>query len=435
MSLAREILGEDPEAYFVEKRYEHVKSIVSRVLRGRRTLTLSDLLDRVFLHRILGIPIFLALWWALFRFTFDVSAPLSDIVDILFSRLGDIARESVADPRLASLIADGVCAGLGSVLVFVPPIFFLFFGLAILEDSGYLARAAFVVDRALYKLGLHGRSFIPMLLGFGCNIPAIMATRTIDSEGDRLLTILVSPLMSCSARLPVYVLVGSAVLGAHAAAGVYSMYLLGILLAIAVALLFRRAIPFFRRRRSAFVLELPMYARPTLRSLLAHMYERGVVFLKKAGTVIFFMMIVVWFLATHPWEATAGGELVENSYVAALGRALEPVFRPLGFDWRSAVALFFGFLAKEIVVETLGLLLGVGEEALGSAIAEMFTPVTGLAFMAFTLAYIPCVATVGVIYRETNSVKWTLFAIAYELLLAYALALSIVCIGRALGYP
>ena len=435
MSLAREILGEDPEAYFVEKRYEHVKSIVSRVLRGRRPLTLSDLLDRVFLHRILGIPIFLALWWALFRFTFDVSAPLSDIIDILFSRLGDTARESVADPRLASLIADGVCAGLGSVLVFVPPIFFLFFGLAILEDSGYLARAAFVVDRAMHKLGLHGRSFIPMLLGFGCNIPAVMATRTIDSEGDRLLTILVSPLMSCSARLPVYVLVGSAVLGAYAAAGVYSMYLLGILLAIAVALLFRRAIPFFRRRRSTFVLELPMYARPTLRSLLAHMYERGVVFLRKAGTVIFFTMIVVWFLATHPWEATAGGELIENSYVAALGRALEPVFRPIGFDWRGAVALFFGFLAKEIVVETFGLLLGVEERGLASAIAGMFTPVTGLAFMAFTLAYTPCVATVGVIYRETNSVKWTLFAIAYELLLAYALALSIVYIGHALGYP
>jgi len=178
-----------------------------------------------------------------------------------------------------------------------------------------------------------------------------------------------------------------------------------------------------------------VYTRPTLRSLLRHMYERGVLFLKKAGTIIFSVMVVVWFLATHPWSATAGGELVENSYVAMLGKALEPLVRPLGFDWRAVAALFFGFLAKEIVVETFGILLGVEEEALTSAIARIFTPVTGLAFMAFTLIYIPCVATIGVIYRETNSVKWTVFAVVYGLLLAYAVAFVIVSVGHALGYP
>ena len=434
MSRLRAELGEEPEAYFVEKRYELIKQIVSRVLKGRRRLTLSDLLDRVFLHRGLGIPIFLALWWALFRFTFDVSAPLSDAIDMFFGWLGDMARDGIANPWLASFVADGICAGFGSVLVFIPPIFFLFFGLAILEDSGYLARAAFVMDRALYKLGLHGRSFIPMLLGFGCNIPGVMACRTIEREEDRILTILVNPLMSCSARLPVYVLIGGAVLGAYAAAGVYSMYILGIALAVCMALLFRRVIPYFKGRRSVFIMELPVYTRPTVRGLLRHMYERGVLFLKKAGTIIFSVMVVVWFLATHPWSATAGGEVIENSYVAMLGKALEPLVRPLGFDWRAVAALFFGFLAKEIVVETFGILLGVEEEALTSAIAQIFTPVTGLAFMAFTLIYIPCVATIGVIYRETNSVKWTVFAVVYGLLLAYAVAFVIVSVGHALGY-
>jgi len=435
MSGLKAELGEEPEAYFVEKRYEFIKRVVSRVFKGKRRLTLSDLLDRVFLHRGLGIPIFLALWWALFRFTFDVSAPLSDAIDMFFGWLGDVARDGIANPWLASFVADGICAGFGSVLVFIPPIFFLFFGLAILEDSGYLARAAFVMDRALYKLGLHGRSFIPMLLGFGCNIPGVMACRTIEREEDRILTILVNPLMSCSARLPVYVLIGGAVLGAYAAAGVYSMYILGIALAVCMALLFRHTIPYFKGRRSMFIMELPVYTRPTLRSLLRHMYERGVLFLRKAGTIIFSVMVVVWFLATHPWSATAGGELVENSYVAMLGKALEPLVRPLGFDWRAVAALFFGFLAKEIVVETFGILLGVEEQALTSAIAQLFTPVTGLAFMAFTLIYMPCVATIGVIYRETNSVKWTVFTVVYGLLLAYAVAFVIVSVGHALGYP
>lgn len=428
MSRLREALGEDPEAYFVEKRYEFISKVVSRVLRGAKPLTLSDLLDKVFLDRVLGIPIFLALWWALFRFAFHVSAPFSDLIDLFFAQLGDVARQHIANERWASFVADGICAGFGSVLVFIPPIFFLFLGLAILEDSGYLARAAFVVDRILYKLGLHGRSFIPMLIGFGCNVPGIMATRTIDREEDRILTILVNPLMSCSARLPVYVLVGGAVLGAYAAAGTYFMYLLGIGLAVAMALLFRRVIPYFRARRPAFIMELPLYARPTLRSVLTHMYERGILFLKKAGGIIFTVMVVVWFLSTHPWGA---GE----PYIYMLGRVLEPLFAPLGFDWRAAVALFFGFLAKEVVVETFGVLVGVeGEEALRKAIASMFTPLKGIAFMVFTLIYVPCVATVAVIYRETGSVKWTLFAMLYELILAYVVALVIIVVGLALGY-
>ena len=428
-------MGENPEVYLIEKRYELIHSIVSQVMRGERPLTLSDMLDKIFLHKVFGIPIFLALWWALFRFTFDVSAPLSDLIDLAFSKLGEIAMTHVPNERLASFLAQGICAGFGSVLVFVPPIFFMFLGLAVLEDTGYLARAAFVVDRVLYKLGLHGKSFIPMLIGFGCNVPAVMATRTIDTEQDRVLTILVNPLMSCSARLPVYVLVGGAVLGAYAAAGIYGMYLLGIGLAVCMALLFRKAIPFFKAERPAFIMELPLYAVPTWRGLFMHMWERGSDFLRKAGTIIFAVMIVLWFLSTHPWAATHGGVDVASSYMAVIGRTLEPLFRPLGFDWRCVTALFFGFLAKEVVVETFGLLTGAGGADLREAVSSLFTPVKALAFMAFTLIYVPCVATLAAIYRETGSLKWTLFAVVYELLLAYAVSLVIVVVGHVLGFP
>ncbi len=436
MSLkAREILGEDPEVFFAESRYEFISKILPKVLKGEKPLTLSDLLDRVFLNKYVGIPIFLAFWWALFRFTFDVSAPLSDLIDIIFSWLGEVSRSVIVDEQLASFVADGIFGGLGGVLVFLPPIFFLFFGLSLLEDSGYLARAAFVVDRLMYKLGLHGKSFIPMLIGFGCNIPGVMATRTIDSEKDRILTILINPLMSCSARLPVYILIGGAVLGAYAAAGTYAMYILGISLAVLVALLFRRTIPYFKGKPSPFILELPMYSKPVFKSTLIHMWERGSLFLRKAGTIILAGIIVVWFLSSYPWGAP-----LEETYLAMLGHGLEPVFRPLGFDWRGAVGLFFGFIAKEIVVGSFAVIFGLGEESEIEEIQEtirsqgVFTPLTGFAFMAFTLIYIPCIATVGVIYRETNSWKWTLFSVIYGLILAYITSLAIIWIGQGLGY-
>lgn len=428
----KELLGEEAEVLLAEKRYEVISRILPKVLKGKKPLTRSDLLDKAFLNKYLGIPVFLALWWVLFRFTFDVSAPLSDLIDIVFGRLGEIASMSIQNEQLASFVADGLIGGLGSVLVFIPPIFFLFFGLAILEDSGYLARAAFVVDRVMYKLGLHGKSFIPMLLGFGCNIPGIMATRTIDKEEDRILTILVNPLMSCSARLPVYVFIGGAVLGGYAAAGVYSMYILGIVLAVLMALLFRRIIPYFKGKRSAFILELPLYSMPTLRGTLTHMWERGVLFLKKAGTIILLATVVIWALSAYPWEAVHAGEeaLIEVSYIGLLGHAIEPIFRPLGFDWKAAVALFFGFVAKEVVVDTFGV-LGVGGP---EELQQVFNPVTGLAFMTFTLIYIPCLATIAIIYRETNSWKWTIFTVVYGLILAYLVASLVVGIGGFLGY-
>lgn len=422
------------EEKIVEERYEIISEIIKEVVKEKKEKwTFSDMLDQVFLHRILGIPIFLALLYAMFQFTFSFSAPFSDMIDMFFAWLGEIARENISNPMLASFLADGICAGLGAVLVFVPTIFALFFALALLEDSGYLARAAFLMDKIMYKLGLHGKSSIPMLIGFGCNIPAIMATRTIENEKDRIITIMINPLMSCSARLPVYVLIASIIFGGYAAVAIFSMYLLGIALAIIVALLLRKTL--FKGKPSPFILELPRYMLPTLRSALLHMWERGKWFLIKAGTFIFTVVILIWFLSAFPWDATNGGELIENSYIASFGHAIEPIFKPLGWNWQAGVALFFGFLAKEAVVGTFGSLLGVSEEGVKNALmnAGWFTPLTGFAYMAFVLIYFPCVATIAVMLREMKA-KYTLLTIAYTITLAFIVAGLIEGIGYLLGF-
>ena len=411
---------------FAEERYRAIDRILHASLRGRRdhALTTSDLLDRVFLHKRLGIPVFLTLMWATFQFAFKVSEPFMVMLERIFGWLGGLLGEPTTP--LISLWADGICGGLGFVLVFIFPIMFLFIALAILEDSGYLPRAAFVMDRLMYRIGLHGRSFIPMLMGFGCNLPAIMATRSIGDEKDRLITILINPLMSCGARLPVYVLIAGALFGTYAGSAIFSMYVLGIALAILMALLFRRFIPGLKGKPAPFIMELPPYARPAIKSVLLYMWSRAVVFLKKAGTILLGGALVLWFMASFPW-----GREIESSYAGILGHTLEPLLAPLGFDWMAAIALFFGFLAKEIVVETFGILYGVGgEDAITGAVAAHMTPVTGLAFMAFTLIYLPCLATVGIVRAETGSWKWTGFMVLYQLVLAYVVAGIIVLTGN-----
>lgn len=423
---ARDILGDDPEVVLADRRYDLISTILEPTLeRGARKWTLTDMLDKVFLHKYLGIPVFLSLLWATFAFTFDVSAPFMSLIETPLVWLGEQAA-NIPNEWLASLIGEGIFGGLGFIMVFVAPIFCLYLALSILEDSGYLARAAFIMDRIMYKLGLHGRSFISMLLGFGCNVPAIMATRSIEGETDRLITILVNPLISCGARLPVYVLVAGAFFGANAGSAIFSMYVLGIVLAIALALLFRRTI--LKGEPAPFIMELPLYKMPTLHGSVIHMWERGVVFVRKAGTYLLAGAIILWFLSTHPWGA-------EVAYTETIGHILEPVFRPLGFDWRIATSLVFAFMAKEIVVEALGIIYAVdGEEAIGAALAASVSPASAYALMAFTLLYVPCLACVGILKRETGSWKWTLFTVAYELVLAYVVGLVIVGIGGALGY-
>ena len=418
---------DDPELALVNKRYELIDQIVSRVVRRvGPEVSLAEHLDRILLHRFLAIPIFLAVMWAIFQFSFKVSAPFMSLITLLFDQLAALARAHIAGPQWASLVADGICGGLGFVLSFIPPIFFLFLAIAVLEDSGYMARVAFVWDHLMSRIGLSGRAVIPLMLGFGCNVPAIMATRVIEDEQSRLITILINPLMSCSARLPVYVLIAGAFFGDFAGTAVFSMYLLGILLAILVALLLRRSL--FRSEPTPLLLELPEYARPTLKNVLLHTWDRGRLFLRKAATILFAGALLIWFLSTHPW-----GVEVADSYLGRLGRAVAPLFRPLGFPWQAVVALLSGFLAKEIVVGTFGVLYSVSSEAaIGTAIAASMSPVAAYAFMAFVLIYVPCLATIGAIKGEAGP-RWAAFAVGYELVLAYLVALLIVGLGRLLA--
>ncbi len=417
----------DFAAQIAMARYERIGEILGRCMeRVEKPESFSDMIDKVVLDRYLGIPVFLTLMWAVFQFAFSVSAPFSDAVDVFFSACSDWAKNTITDPQLASLIGDGIFGGLGFVLVFLPPIAFVFMALAVLEDTGYLSRAAFVMDRAMTKVGLQGKSFIPMLLGFGCNVPAIMATRTIENEIDRKITIMVNPLMSCSARLPVYILFAGVFFEKYAGAVITSMYLLGILLAALMATLFRKLV--FGGKPSPLLLEMPPYTVPTLRGVFTSAWVRTRVFLKKAATVLFIGAIAIWFLSTHPWQATEGGSVVENSYAAVIGHAVEPLIRPLGLDWTAGIALFAGFMAKEIVVGTLGIVYGVGEENVASAIVSHFTPASALAMMVITLIYLPCLATIGILRQELGGWKWTGFVVAYELVLAYMVA-GIVFLG------
>ncbi len=428
--------SEDLSSVFAQRRYEKIASIVDAAVSKDQTeiYTLTDMLDQVFLNKYLGIPIFLTILWTMFQFSFAVSEPFVVIIEKAFELLGTASDRIISDPHLASFVNTAVIGGLGSVLVFIPPIFGLFLALSILEDSGYMARAAFVMDRLMYHLGLHGRSFIPLMIGFGCNVPAIMATRSLDNEKDRMITMLVSPLISCSARLPVYVLMAGALYGAaHAGAAVFAIYALGIILAVVMALLFRRTL--FKGEPSPFVLELPSYAVPEWKTALLHMWSRGKMFLRKAGTIIFGAAVLIWFLSVHPWQATAGGQQIADSYISWIGHAIEPIFHPFGWDWMAAVALLFGLIAKEVVVGTYGILLGSEEANLGEALVSqgLFTPLTGFAFMAFVLVYVPCVAVIGAIAKEANTLRWPAFALIYQTALAFIVAGVIIAVGRLAG--
>jgi len=412
----------------VGARYELIDKIVSKSVEKKlKQKTVSDLIDTVVLDKYLGIPIFLTLMWAVFRFAFDVSQCFSDAIASLFSIASNWAKLNIPCKVLASLVGDGVFGGLGFILVYLPPIIFVFVALGILEDTGYLPRAAFVMDRAMTKIGLHGKSFIPMLLGFGCNVPAILATRTIKGDVDRKISIIINPLMSCSARLPVYVLFAGVFFAGYEGAVIVSMYILGIVLAAIMATIVRRA--FFSEELSPFLMEMPDFSMPSMRSVLSGAWLRTQIFLKKAATILFAGAMVMWYLTHFPWSATAGGKLIGNSYAALIGHVVEPLIRPLGLNWKAGVALLSGFMAKELVVGTFGLLYS-GNVCAG--IRHDFNPVTALAMMAITLIYLPCLGTVGVLKSELGEWKWVGFVVLYELVLAYVVAGLIVCFGRVM---
>ena len=477
------IFDDEVETIVVDRRYGFINGIYKRAVSrpALERLSASDQIDRIVLNRVLGIPIFLFLMWLMFKFTLTLSEVPMGWVETGQEWLGDICgRFFPAESAFQSLVVEGIIGGVGSVITFVPIIFLLFFCMAILEDSGYMARAAFVMDRFMHKIGLHGRSFIPMILGLGCNIPGIMACRTIEQERDRLTTILVNPFMSCGARLPVYALLIGAFFPEKGGTVLYSIYILGIAMAIIMAKIFRKYL--FPGPTAPFVMELPPYRMPTFKGVIIHMWERGVLYLKKAGTVILAGCVLVWFLGNFPWNpeysedynrlkqevradfasglitkeamdeniANLGNEQarekMERSYLGHLGRIIEPVVKPLGFDWKIGVGLFGGFIAKEIVVGTLGTLYAVGEADEESAPLreqiqkdrwpngkKVFTPLAAFTLMVFTLLYMPCVAAIGVIYRETNSWKWPLFAAGYTTAVAWIVSFIVYQGGRLIG--
>lgn len=431
------IIGDDIESLMADRRYGFIGGLAKEVVTRRQTaeerLSTSDKIDRIVTNRYLGIPLFLFAMWAMFQFTFTIGDFFIDWIEGFFELLGGVTGpwlESIGmSSLLSSLVVDGIIGGVGSVLVFIPHIFLLFFAISLLEDSGYMARAAYVMDRFMHTLGLHGKSFIPLLIGFGCNVPAIMATRTLESKKDRLITILINPLISCTARLPVYILFAGAFFSAHQGLVVFSLYLLGLVLAVLMGMLFKRF--FFKGETSHFVMELPPYRVPTLKGTLIHMWERGSVFIRKAGTIIFAAVVLIWVLSNFPLGVEYASQ---ESLLGRIGSFIAPIFAPAGFGhWEAAVALIFGILAKEVVVGTLGVVYSAEGIGLTEVITQYWTPLSAYAFMVMTLIYVPCIAVIGVIKRETNSWGWTAFAVGYSLVLGWLMAVLIYQVGMLVG--
>jgi len=423
----------DMETRIVEKKYAFIKGVVIECAQKHLTLpervTISDQIDRLVTHRLLGLPIFLGFMYFLFSLVFKVGEPLVRLVHLLFFRLGQQVANGVQAFNLpdwiGSLIAEGVIAGVGSVLSFLPYIMLLFLGISFLQDTGYLARAAFMMDRIMHALGLHGKSFIPMLLGFGCNIPGIMAARTLGSYKDRILTILVLPLMSCAARLPVYTLFAAALFPRHQHLVVFSLYVLGIVLAVIMARIFRRV--FFQAESTPLIIELPPYRWPRWRDIIYQMWFQAKMFVIKAGTIIFLFVILSWALAYLPLGVEYASK---ESLIGRMGSWITPVFSPAGFGfWQASVALLFGIMAKEMVVGILGTLYGVDPSGLATVLQHSFTPLSGFAFLIMTAIYIPCIPTIVVIKKETNF-KWAALAVVYTLGLGWTVSVLFYQIGR-----
>jgi len=479
-------LGADTATLLTERRYGFVRGLVKEAVQqhGKAKRYLADRLDTVLTHPILGIPIFIGVMVLMYVLTFVVGKIPQDWISAGFAALHDLAAAHLPAGELTSLLVDGLIPGVGSVVVFLPVIMILMGCVSFLEDTGYMARAAFIMDRLMHLMGLHGKSFIPLIMGMGCNVPAIQATRTIEARSDRFITILVAPLISCSARLPVYVLLAGCFFSPlPGALVVVGMHVLGFTLAILVGKALR--LGFFRKENTPFVMELPPYRLPVLKTTAIHMWEKGSLFLRKVGTVIFAGATLVWFLSHYPgianrnWAAEQRqqedsikalrlpeaqekekledldfgyqGRIMNSSLAARFGKVLQPVFRPI-LDpdhrrqeaWKDGVALTAGFVAKEIVVGTMAVVhQAKAEGAQGQALSPLqqslkdrsgLTPLTALAFMVFTLIYTPCLGTVGMIFKETRSWRWTGFSVGYGLGLGWLLAWITVLAGRAMGF-
>ena len=434
-------------------------------------------IDHILTHKIWGFPVFIFFMWLMFQTTFTLGNYPMDWIDAGVGYLGDFISSVMPAGALHDLIVDGIIGGVGGVIVFLPNILILFFFISLMEDTGYMARVSFIMDRLMHKIGLHGKSFIPLLMGFGCNVPAVMATRTLENRKDRIMTMLITPFMSCSARLPVYVLIISAFFAKNQGLVLFSIYTIGIVVAILVALLLKNT--FFSKQDVPFVMELPPYRIPTLKNTTAHMWHKGSQYLKKMGTFILLASILIWGLSYYPRHVnystdynaqinkiTASTHLTETekqsqitdvklsrasehqekSYIGRIGKFIEPTIRPLGFDWKIGISIVTGLAAKEIVVSSMGVLYHAGMEASetsGSLIQKLqeqvhsggkltgqkvFTPLVAFTFMLFILIYFPCVAVIAAIKKE-SSWKWAVFAMFYTTAIAWVAAFLVYQVG------
>jgi ferrous iron transport protein B len=436
--LCSQLKGKDIAQYIYQKRKEAIDQIVfDAVNRSNAKIPLTEKIDHIVTNKYLGMPIFLMLMYFMFMLTFDwLGTPLSNVLDWFFTGPLTNAVENILSAVHGSafihdLIVNGLIAGVGGVLVFVPQIFILFFFISLLEDSGYMARVALVMDRLMESVGLNGKAFIPMIIGFGCNVPGIMAARTIETPRERLLTILLTPLMSCSARLPVYALFVGGFFAGHKAFIVLSLYVLGIAVALVLAKVFSSTL--LKSETSLFVIELPPYRLPQAQSLWRSTWDKGKGFIRKAGTFIFAGSVFIWLLS----YAGPGGLKVnmDHSYLAAIGNVIAPLLKPIGFGtWQAAASLITGFLAKESIISTMNIIYFVPKGGtLQGILAGYYTPLAAFSFMVFILLYIPCLATTATIYKETASKKWTAFSIIYALAVAYLLAIIIYQGGKLIG--
>ncbi|MDR1742492.1 MAG: ferrous iron transport protein B [Dysgonamonadaceae bacterium] len=469
------LLREDPETAFTNARYGFIAGGLQETLTEKtNSADKTRIIDSIVTNKYVGFPLFFLFMWIMFEATFRLGAYPMEWIESLVEIFGNLIRSYMAEGPLKDLIVDGIIGGVGGVIVFLPNIVILYAFIAFMEDSGYMARAAFIMDKIMHGMGLHGKSFIPLIMGFGCNVPAVMSTRTIESRSSRMITMLILPFMSCSARLPVYILFIGAFFSKYASIVLLGLYVTGIFLAVISARVFRKYL--FPKEENPFVMELPPYRMPTVRSVFAHMWERSQQYLRKMGGVILVASIVVWFLGYFPQnkqldaafddqiaqtetllgqnkitvlerdslvdgiEHLRHTEQQQNSYIGIIGRFIEPVMRPLGFDWKISVSLLSGMLAKEIVVSSMGVLYTGDSDnpvslqnRLKAEIwpdgSSVFTVLTALGFLLFVLIYFPCAATIAAIKEESHSWKWALFSVFYSTCLAWVVVLVVHQIG------
>ena len=429
----REVLNEDSEQAITDAKYGFISGALRETFvdNHQDKEHMTRVIDSIVTHRIWGFPVFFLFMFLMFEITFVLGAYPQGWIESLVAVIGDFISNNMSEGPLKDLLIDGIIGGVGGVIVFLPNILILYLFISLMEDSGYMARAAFIMDKIMHKMGLHGKSFIPLIMGFGCNVPAVMASRTIENRKSRLVTILINPLMSCSARLPIYLLLVGVFFPQHASLVLLSIYSLGIILAVIMARLFSRFL--VKGDDTPFVMELPPYRMPTSKAIFRHTWEKGAQYLRKMGGIIMVASIIIWFLGYYPnHDAYATqAEQQENSYIGQLGKAIEPVIEPLGFDWKMGIGILSGVGAKELVVSTLGVLYTNDDDIDSVNLSERIpiTPLVAYCYMLFVLIYFPCIATLAAIRQESGSWKWAVFAATYTTILAWIIAFAVHQIG------